>query len=243
MDCTIVTTTDGFGAQYQRILQTYIFCKVNNMNFLYKPFSIIEHNYNNDIYYHDKIENLVNLKSNITNINNSNKNIKELDYNSVVRHFFESNIDLYCECEHMNFIKDCYWQNKERDYFKNNKFNVSIHIRRENAHDKGMAGKRVTTPNSYYLNIMNKIRKKHNDKNILFHIYSQGSIENFKELASDNVVFYLDYDIIETFKGLVAADILVTSPSSLSYVAALISDGKIYYKSFWHKPRKEWIIS
>ena len=27
MDFTIATTTDGFGAQYQKILQTYIFCK------------------------------------------------------------------------------------------------------------------------------------------------------------------------------------------------------------------------
>lgn len=34
------------------------------------------------------------------------------------------------------------------------------------------------------------------------------------------------------------ADILIISPSSLSYVAALISDGEIYYKPFWHKPRK-----
>ena len=106
MDFTIATTTDGFGAQYQKILQTYIFCKLNNLNFLYKPFSIVEHNYDNDINYVDKIENLINLKNNITNINPSDT-IRELDYNSIVRPFFESNIDLCCESEHMKFIKDC----------------------------------------------------------------------------------------------------------------------------------------
>ena len=40
---------------------------------------------------------------------------------------------------------------------------------------------------------------------------------------------------------MVSAEILVTSPSSLSYIAALISDGEIYYKKFWHNPRKNWI--
>jgi hypothetical protein len=241
MNYTIATTTDGFGAQYQKILQTYIFCKLNNLNFLYKTFSIIEHNYDNDINYVDKIENLVNLKNNITNINNNNT-IKELDYNSVVRPFFESNIDMCCDSEHMKFIKKCYFQNKERDYFKNNKFNVAIHIRRENHVDRGLAGDRANTPNRYYLNIMNRIREKYKDKNILFHIYSQGVINNFTDLASDNVIFYLNYDVFETFQSLVSSDVLVISPSSFSYVAALISDAEIYYKKFWHNPKKEWIV-
>jgi len=125
MDCTIATTTDGFGAQYQKILQTYIFCKFNNSNFLYKPFSVVEHNYDNDINYVDKVENLINLKNNITNIN-PKETIRELDYNSIVRPFFESNIDLCCQSEHMKFIKDCYWSNKDKNFF-NNDNSVYLH--------------------------------------------------------------------------------------------------------------------
>ena len=41
--------------------------------------------------------------------------------------------------------------------------------------------------------------------------------------------------------GLVSAEILVTSASSLSYTSALLSYGEIYYKQFWHPPSKEWI--
>lgn len=104
----------------------------------------------------------------------------------------------------MNFIKDCFWKNKTKNYFNNNKFNVAVHIRRENSHDNGQAGDRATTPNSYYLNLMNLIRSKYKDKNILFHIYSQGSITNFKDLASDNVIFYLNHDIVESFIGMVS---------------------------------------
>lgn len=240
MNYTIATTTDGFGAQYQKTIQTYIYCKLNNINFLYKPFSKVEHNYDNDIHYIDKIEKLINLKNNITNIDNNNC-VSEISYSSI-SNYLESTVDLFCESPHMQFIKDCFWQNKDRNFFNNDKFNVSIQIRRENAHDNGQAGERATTPNQYFINVMNLIREKYKDKNILFHIYSQGNIQNFIDLSNSDVQFHLDENLFDTFTGMVSADVLVTSPSSFSYVAALISDGEIYYKRFWHNPRSNWII-
>ena len=76
---------------------------------------------------------------------------------------------------------------------------------------------------------------------MLFHIYSQGDISKFKKFANDDVYFYLNDSICDSFIGMVSADILVTSASSLSYIAALISDNEIYYLPFWHNPRKNWI--
>ncbi len=239
---TTIKMYDGFGAQYQKIVQTYIYCKMNNLNFAYSPIDSIEHNYENDVTYVNKLEKTMNLENNIVNVD-KNMVLHRIEF-PIVREFSEKNIDICCESEHMKFIKDCFWGNKEKDYFKNDKLNVAIHIRRANLHDKGLAGQRVTTPNSYYLNIMNKIREKYKDKDkqVLFHIYSQGDETKFIDLVNSDVKMYLNYDIIESFIGMVAADILVTSPSSLSYVAALISDGEIYYKKFWHNPRKNWII-
>jgi hypothetical protein len=233
---------DGFGSQYQKRILTYIYCKIHNLTFLYNPLIYVEHNYDNDNDYNNKLENLMNLKNNINNVKENIK-IDFLNYNQIIK-WFENNIDYFCQSEHMGFIKKCFWENKSTDFFNNNKINVAIHIRRENKMDKGLAGERATTPNSYYLNVMNRIRDKYknDNKEILFHIYSQGSIESFKELDNNDVKFYLNHDIIETFIGMVAANILVISPSSLSYVAALISDGEIYYKKFWHNQRKEWII-
>jgi len=239
---TNIIGNDGFGAQYQKIIQTFIYCKANNLKFYYCPIKKMEHNYNNDINYIPRIEKLINLKDNI-----ENRNIDEctqIDYNMVVRKWFEENIDKNSNNEHMNFIKDCFWRNKERELiFNNNKINIAIHIRRENQHDKGRVGERITTPNEYYLMVMNRIRTKYkeHDKELQFHIYSQGNIKDFT-ILQDDVIFHLDKNIIKTFTELVAADILVTSPSSFSYVAALISDGEIYYKKFWHKPKSNWII-
>ena len=240
---TSIISTDGFGAQFQKIIQTYIYCKIHEFKFAYRPLERVEHNYNNDDRYVDKLENLMNLKQNIININ-SNMKVQDLDFNSIVRKYFDDNIDVCCECEHMQFIKECFWQNKNKNYFNNGKINVAIHIRRENPHDQGEAGERVTTPNSYYLNIMNGIREKYNRNDIIFHIYSQGNLDEFQCFVSSNkdVILYLNHDLVESFMGMVSANILVTSPSSLSYVAALISDGEIYYKPFWHNPRKNWFI-
>jgi hypothetical protein len=240
---TNVTYNDGFGSQYQKIFQTYIFCKMNNLNFAYLPLNYVEHNYNNDKDFNNKLENLMNLKDNI-NICNDKIKVLTLDYMKTVMPFFENNIDKCCESEHMQFIKDCFWKNKDKNFFNNDKINVAIQIRRENPHDKDQAGERASTPNRYYLNIMNIIREKYkgNDKNLLFHIYSQGNITNFLDLNNSDVKFYINDNIIESFLGMVSADILVISPSSFSYVAALISDGEIYYKKFWHNPRKNWIV-
>jgi len=231
--------TDGFGAQYQRIIQTFIFCKIHNLKFVYNKFGLVEHIQHAN--YIQNLEQLINLQNNITNINNQ-MNVTHIDYGSIIMPFFEKNIDFCCESEHMQFIKKCFWQNKNKKFFNNGKINVAIHIRRENPIDRGMAGERATTPNLYYLNIINHIRNKYADKNMQFHIYSQGNQSNFKEFKNEDTTLYLDHDLIETFFGMVSADILITSPSSFSYVAALISDGEIYYKPFWHAPKKSWII-
>ena len=230
---------DGFGAQYQTIIITYLHCMMNNMQYKYNPFIKVEHNYENDPFYTKKLEELINLKNNIeTNIDSIILMFEDIRYN------FEENIDNYCNSDAMKYIKECFWQNKEKDPFKNNKINIAVHIRRENSHDRGHAGERASTPNTYYLNIMNEIREtyKHKDGELLFHIYSQGNIENFKDLERKDVQFHLNEDITKTFVELVGANILIISPSSFSYVAALLSDGVVYYKNFWHNPRKEWIV-
>lgn len=237
---TTEISTDGFGGQYQRIIQAYIYCKLHNLNFVYDKFKNVEHNYENDTEYTNKLENLINLKGNIDNLD-ENMYCERL-INRNVSKYFEQNIDKCCENEHLEFIKKCFWENKNKNFFNNNKFNVAIQIRRANSHDRGQAGERATTPNNYYLNLMNSIREKYKDKNILFHIYSQGNIKDFVDLNNVDVYYHLNDNIFDTFIGMVASEVLVISPSSFSYIAALISDGEIYYKRFWHNPRRNWIV-
>jgi hypothetical protein len=243
------TTTDlyidGFGAQYLRIIALYILSKYNNWIFHYRPFSSMEHNYENDPLFIEKKEELINLKNNIENIDSIKYKYENIHHSSFLANF-EHNIDLCYKSEQMAFLKKCFWEKKEKDIFKNCKINVAVHIRRLNSHDGGTsnAGIRISTPNLYYLNIMNKIRSKYADKNLLFHIYSQGNTSDFLDLVKINdTELHLNADVESTFTSMVAADILVTSPSCLSYVAALLSDGEIWYKKFWHPPVNDWIVN
>jgi len=239
---TPIAEIDGFGAQYQKIITNFIVivCKYGMDSIHYNPITRMEHNYENSNDFIENIENLINLRENI-HLVEQNKKYTQVAFTTICNEF-ERNIDYYCQSVPMNFIKKCFWENKDRDVFKNSAINVAVHIRRPNIHDRGLAGERVTTHNEYYLKVMNRIRHKYNDKELQFHIYSQGNITNFTILQKDDVIFHLDEDICKTFIEMVGADILITSPSSFSYVAALISDGEIYYKHFWHKRRSSWII-
>lgn len=242
---TTIKSTDGFGAQYQKIIQTYIYCKLNGLNFVYTPFDQIEHNYNNDSNFIKNKEEIINLYNNIQRADETD-NVMCMDYHNTVRRWYDyktaENIDIACNSEHMSFIKKCFWENKDKNVYKNNKKNIAVHVRRSNPHDRGLAGDRITTPDDYYLNIMKYIRTKYQSSDLLFHIYSQGNAADFVNYTGEDVVLHIDEDIDTSFICMVGADILVTSPSSLSYVAALISDGEIYYKPFWHNPRKNWIV-
>lgn len=240
---TTIVSTDGFGAQYQKVIQTYLYCKFHGLIFKYTPFDKMEHNYANDQTYIKKKEELVNLYE---NMELATIDTPRLDYHTTVRNWHDSNLhpnlDAACNSEYMDFIKRCFWSNKDKDVYKNNKKNVAVHVRRSNQHDFGQAGDRVTTPDEYYLNIMAEIRNKYKAHNLQFHIYSQGNIGDFDKFKGGGVVMHIDEDIETSFIGMVGADILVTSPSSFSYVAALISDGEIYFKRFWHNPRSHWNI-
>lgn len=238
MNYSTIFQEDGFGAQYQRIIETYIYCKLNNLNFLYTPFTNISHNYNNNNNFTKNMECFINLKNNIPNT--QDESVKSIDYGSIVMKFTNNNIDLCYKSQHLEFIKKCFWENKDKNVFKNNKLNIAVHIRRPNSHDNRKEG--TNTPDKYYLNIINIIRNKYQNRELLFHIYSQGENKNFEIFKAQDTILHLNEELHLTFMCMVAADILVTSASSLSYVAALLSDGEIYYKKFWHNPRKEWFI-
>lgn len=228
--------SDGFGAQLQNIIWTYILCKMNNYEYYYLPFSKVEHNYDNDINFVKNIEDFLNFKK---QFNLSNTNINQVPshicYNYIEKNIFSQNYEKY-----LNEFKDIFYKDKELNYFKNNKINVAVHIRRPNKHDNRIQG--ADTPDDYYLTIIKKIKEKYFDKKLIFHIYSQGDLENFKIYENTNTILHINENILDTLKGMIFSDILVTSASSFSYSAALLSNGEIYYKQFWHPPMNNWNI-
>ena len=100
---------------------------------------------------------------------------------------------------------------------------------------------KISGNDQIYLNTINRIREEHQGKDLQFHIYSQGELCMFDCYKSNDTVLHIDEEIVETFVDLVAADILVTSPSAFSFSAALLNEGIVYYMKQFHTPRKGWI--
>jgi hypothetical protein len=241
MFITTPKKSDGFGSQFQGIIFGILFSELNGYKYVYQKIESMEHNYENDLFFLDKIEKLMNIQNNYLHYEDICPDQVILLPQDITYYYVEQNLDFCLESQSMKQIKQYFWENKDKNVFHNDKINVAVHIRRPNQHDNRIEG--ANTPDVYYLKIINNIKEEHKHKDLCFHIFSQGSIENFSNFTKiENVVFHLNEDIEKTFIMLVAADILVTSASSLSYVAALLSENTVYFLPFWHPPSKKWIV-
>ena len=251
--------SDGFGAQYQTIIATILYAELNGHEYVY--------NHNNvdfkTVYEEetDELYKIMNIKGHFKNIEDVEVNkIKSVEIPEIYK-FYEENFDLCLESNTMKKIRSLFILNKNLNYFADykNYFNVAIHIRRPSLNknidieshgypcDPKLAKKEELhyisprfQPDEYYLYVMNVIINNYPDKNIKFHIYSEGPTENFKNFS--NCILHLNESLTDTFTALVLADILVTSSSSFSYVAAMLTENIVYAKNFWHRPSSKWIV-
>jgi hypothetical protein len=259
---------DGFGAQFQRFIWTCIYAEeYENATFVYRPPTKIAHNYTGDPQFIENMETLMNLKSNYVNYDVliNNNTVFTPDFYDIFN-YIEKNIDVCMRSKSMKRIKEHYWSNKncenertrlyrirdERDngdtQYVGYTHHLALHIRRPNCDDTRPNGGEEYT-NEYYIQTMLNIREKYKNyyehNRIQYHVYSQGKTENFANIYNHpilgkDVMMHLDDNTEETFIGMTVADILVTSASSYSYVAAFLSKGDIYYSDFWHKPCSWW---
>ncbi len=254
--------SDGFGAQFQNYIFTCYYVEENGNKFLYKPLNRMAHNYNNDPTYIERMENLMNLRSIYRDYREVVKEDSEVEiivpnFNDIYN-FTELNMDRFIKSKTMERIRDAFWKNKgdKTMYYpdKDTKIHVAIHVRRANLDDTAYNSSAL--PDSYYLKVMSIVsnlylaRENETGKKLHYHIFSQGKSADFvcytknegdleKEDRSD-VTLHLNDSNEDTFIGMAAADVLVTSKSSFSYVAALFSDGDILHTEFWHKPCSWW---
>jgi len=243
---------DGFGAQFQNIIFDILYTYSNTNNtYVFPGIDSFEHNYNNEPGYTNRLIRYMNLKNHFCvgggNGGNGGNVTFQLGaihrYNTDPYSYVEDNISKLIISEHMKLIKSLFYADKSTS-FDSNYHNVAVHVRRPNSNDCRVDGTNVI--DDYYLNVIKYIRKNHDSdgKPLRFHIYSQGATDAYDEYTNnhDDTVLHLNEDVLITFHGLVFADTLVTSASSFSYTAALLSNGVIYYKDFWHKPADSWIV-
>ena len=234
---------DGFGAQFQTFIYMIYYAAVNNGEYIHVPIKTMDHNYLNDPLYISSLEEFMCVKMfkciNDTNI--TTKHIQYISFNES-RILFESSID--DAMVHISFIlyKYAFWRSIPlTQYYNNNKFNIAIHIRRGDVQATNEESFRYTS-NDFYLGKIRMLTETYKNKDILFHIYSEGCADEFACFKMDNCILHLNEDVKFTFIGLITADVLIQAKSSFSYVAGLLSHGIVYYIPFWHIPSSSWIL-
>jgi hypothetical protein len=228
---------DGFGAQLQGIIGYAVLAEMTGAKFVYTPFTSMEHNYINDPGFLSSKEKLINFVGNFPTVDQYPGLISPV---LGTEWYCDNQIQQCAKSKILKKIKTVFRANKNPDYFANGKFNIALHIRRPNSHDTRLAGADV--PDQTFLNIMQSLQQQYIGKDYILHIYSQGAAKSFVRFQQDKVQLHLNESIEDTFTALVYADVLVTSPSSFSYTAGLLSNGEVYYMPFWHPPLPGWKI-
>lgn len=243
---TNITLSDGFGSQFQHIISVLLICYRSGFFFAYNSLKTMAHNYNDDPDFLEKMEDLMNIRPYF--ISKDNEQLKDEHItvcDMTAKYVIDKNINEYATDDSLGQIKTMFWANKcKADTFAAypDKVNVAVHIRRANSHDVRVEG--TDTSDDFFLKAIQHVRDKHSSSSnpLLFHIYSQGSLDMFSSYLAEDTIFHIDEDLASSFIAMVASDILVTSFSSLSYIAAFLNDGIIYYHPFWHPPRQKWIV-
>lgn len=227
--------TDGFGSQFQNLIAAVIYAELNKKQFVYSPFQSMEHNYTHDPEFLARKERFINF---ITHFRLNEPRLKAQS-NIPYKTFFDANIAACAQSNALQKIRRIFKENKNlTNFFQNINCNVAIHIRRPNPHDSRIDG--ADTPDKVFLTIINSLRKSYSAHKPLFHLFSQGKLENFRKYQAIDTVLHLNESIEDTFLGMVAADVLIVGASSFSYTAGLLSEGAVYYIPFWHAPLPHW---
>lgn len=117
---------------------------------------------------------------------------------------------------------------------------IALHIRRGDLVEMKRSNTKVWQQRwldtGYFVNIVKHVQEVLGERPSEIHVYSEGSETNFPEFAGWNgIVWHLNENLKQTWHGFVTADVLITSPSSLSYHAGFLGEGvKIAVYPWWH---------
>jgi hypothetical protein len=224
---------DGFGSQYQRIMAAIALCEYNDWEYLHTPFVNFGITHSTDVAEMNdfigvpaspKIKDIHN-RYDYVDIKNAHDHIQKVPR--------VKNPSVYYTNSVLNKIRAFYYST---DKPKPCQYDIAIHIRRGDV--TSIYYRHYIVGNRKYHKIIKTLKAKFPNYSIC--IYSEGEIDDFAELQSENVHFSLNEDLKKTFHDMVTAKVLVTGKSFLSYSAALLSTNEIYYLPYWNNPLAHW---
>lgn len=225
--------TDGFGAQYWANMTCIAYCRNNNFIYRHSNYIRIRHFDRNT----EKLllPNLLNEFTGLKSDEDDDIN-REIDDKKAWTFPYSNNSDEWFSPSIIQEIRKMYYSTSKPKIIE---CDVAIHIRRGDVQENNINRTRFR-PLSYYKNIIDKLKQK--NKNCKFAIFSEGKIEDFKEIQDENIEFHLNEDLLISFHSMVKANIFVMGYSCLSLCIAILNENTVIYMKNQFKPLKKWII-
>jgi hypothetical protein len=236
---------EGIGATAQYQIICYVLSKIHDTKFYFTGFKNLHHYQ----YFNTTQENwdqesneFFNFKISSFLVVTQETKILNLDYLYLI-HKMNKIIDEPKTREILLELKNNLKLCENQKYFKNNKKNIAIHIRKFTQTDCCTSSDREyfnEERKDIYLNYIKKL----DDKDHAFHIFSQGEEKEFEFLKKENVFLHIEENPLVSLYHMINADFLIMANSSLSYVAHLLGNHEKCFgrSNFWQKWKKETII-
>ena len=167
--------------------------------------------------------------------------------------FLENNQGYTKQYQVAEILKEKFFSSKKRSkdklIYSIKDFNIAVHIRAGDImNNEKLINKRFLDINYFIKTINESLSIIKTPKKKKIHIFSESKLDSFSKLTNfKNIKFCHNLNQYKTFLHFVYADLLITSKSSFSYKAALISKGiKVSPKNFWHSypyNDKKWILT
>jgi len=237
---------DGFGANYETLICAILYAEVYcECEFIYtKP--NLKNIYEDEADEYEEIMNLSKCFKSIDDIDTKN-DVRVID----IMHSYsiiKNNLDRYLNSDSMKKIRFMFKENKIVNILDERYNHIAIHIRRPSLHknidniEEHKEGWDKHTMNieqlvnftprfksdNYYISIINNIRNHYNLKKNIFHIISEGKIDEFNNFKGDDIIFHLNEPVRDSYIYMVMSDILVISTSSFSFSAVFLNENKVF---------------
>ena len=167
--------------------------------------------------------------------------------------FLEYNQGYTKQYQVAEILKEKFFSSKKRSkdklIYNIKDFNIAVHIRvGDIMNNEKLINERFLDINYFIKTINKSLSIIKTPKKKIIHIFSGDKLNSFSKLTNfKNIKFCHNLNQYKTFLHFVYADLLITSKSSFSYKAALISKGiKVSPKNFWHgypKNDKKWYLT
>lgn len=222
---TFKTRCKAFGNYYLSLMSSIAFCEKNNFEYIHKPLKKISHKKNKN-----KLMKFIGIP-----IDKEDKTYDKTITTNILRKTRYSN-------KPSIYFTDSVLKKLRTYYYSTNKpeieyIDIVIHIRRGDVSDKKCKSRYTT--NEEYLKIIHFLKEKYPTYKIK--IISEGKIEDFIELKTENTSFYLNKDLKKAFHYMVKSKVLVCAKSNLSYCAGILNENEVYYLPHWQKKLDNWI--